>query len=195
MTGFAQLMRALAFIILVAFVTGFVLFIQEARSLSSDRDVRGDAIVVLTGGEGRVVTGVDLLKDGRGARLLISGVNPGSPPQDIARAAGAPETLFNCCIDTGDRAANTRGNAAETAAWAARNGYDALIIVTSDFHMPRALLELQAAMPDTRLIAYPVAAPPPWSSPGEARRWMQEYAKYAAVFTRERIALLSVREG
>lgn len=195
MSRFAQLIRALAFIALIAFVTGFALFIREARSLAADADARADAVVVLTGGEGRVVTGVDLLKDGRGRRLLISGVNPGSPTQDIARAAGAPAALFSCCVDIGEDAANTRGNARETAQWAAGNGYASLIIVTSDFHMPRALLELQAAMPDTRLIAYPVAAPAPWSSPGEARRWMQEYVKFAAVFTRERAALRGMRQG
>lgn len=188
MSRFTLLLRALAFIVVVAFVTGFALFVREARALTADGDVRADAIVVLTGGEGRVVTGVDLLKDGHGRRLLISGVNPGSPPQDIARAAGAPSALFECCIDTGDQAVDTRSNATETAAWAARNGYASLIIVTSDYHLPRALLELQAAMPDTRLIAYPVRAPSPWSSAGEARRWMQEYAKYAAVYARERTA-------
>jgi uncharacterized SAM-binding protein YcdF (DUF218 family) len=188
MTRFTLVLRALAFIVLVAFVTGFALFIREARALTVDSDVRADAIVVLTGGEGRVVTGVDLLKDGRGRRLLISGVNPGSPPQDIARAAGAPAGLFECCIDTGDEAVDTRSNATETAAWAARNGYGSLIIVTNDYHMPRALLELQAAMPDTRLTAYPVRAASPWADAGEARRWMQEYAKYAAVYARERIA-------
>lgn len=186
MSRFATLLRALAFLIVAAFVIGFVLFVREARSLEPDISASADAIVVLTGGEGRVVTGVELLKEGRGRRLLISGVNPGSPTGDIAAAAGAPAALFSCCIDTGDQAANTRGNAAEAAEWATAAGYGSLIIVTSDFHMPRALLELQAAMPDTRLIAHPVRAPSPWSSPGEARRWVQEYAKYAAVFVRER---------
>ncbi|MFW6413166.1 MAG: YdcF family protein, partial [Oceanicaulis sp.] len=136
------------------------------------------------GGEGRVVTGVRLLKNGKGRRLLISGVNPGVPPADIAAAAGAPAELFNCCIDTGDLARDTIGNAIETARWAASNDYSALIVVTNDYHMPRALLELQAAMPDTRLIAYAVPASGPFSSSHEARRWLQEYAKYLAVFVR-----------
>lgn len=191
MTRFVTALRLIAFAVLVAFVTGFVLFVHEARSLARDERTRADAIVALTGGEGRVVTAVQLLRDGRGGRLLISGVNPGSPPEDIARAAGAPAELFNCCIDTGDEAVDTRGNAREAAAWAARNEYATLIIVTNDFHMPRALLELQAAMPDTRLIAYAAPTPPPWSSPGEARRWLQEYAKFAAVFTRERVGVLA----
>ena len=90
--------------------------------------------------------------------------------------------------DVGLEAADTVGNAAETARWAEARGYDRLIVVTSDYHMPRALLELQAAMPDTRLVAYAVPAPAPWSSASEARRWMTEYFKYAAVFAREQIS-------
>lgn len=187
MNRFAAFVRLIAFAILVAFVTGFVLYVHEARSLARDERTRADGIVALTGGEGRVRTAVTLLRDGRGGRLLISGVNPVSPPEDIAAAAGAPAELFNCCIDTGEDALDTRGNAREAAAWVAENGYATVIVVTNDFHMPRALLELQAAMPDTRLIAYAAPTPPPWASPGEARRWLQEYAKYAAVFVRERI--------
>ena len=82
------------------------------------------------------------------------------------------------------------GNAAETAAWARSHGYEHLIVVTSDYHMPRALLELQAAMPDVRLSAYGVPAPAPWSGGHEARRWMVEYVKYAAVYGRERFRTL-----
>jgi uncharacterized SAM-binding protein YcdF (DUF218 family) len=183
----ARLFRTAAFILLVSFAAGFVLFVREARSFSPSGDVSADAIVVLTGGPGRVSTGVSLLEAGRGERLLISGINPGSPIADIAAAAGASQTLFECCVDVGPTAADTEGNAVETAAWARSRGYGALIVVTSDYHMPRALLELQAAMPDTRLEAYGVAAPEPWQSADEARRWLTEYVKYAAVYGRERV--------
>lgn len=188
MNGLAGFIRFAAFFVLVALLTGFALFVREARSHGELADPRADAVVVLTGGPGRVATGVRLLEEERGARLLISGVNPGSPVEDIAAAAGASQALFDCCVDVGPEAADTVGNAAETALWAGGRGYGSLIVVTSDYHMPRALLELQAAMPDTRLIAYAVPAPAPWSSAAEARRWMTEYFKYAAVYAREQIA-------
>ncbi len=180
--------RTLAFVLLVAFLVGFALFVREARSFTPGAAPNAAAIVVLTGGPGRVATGVSLLEAERGERLLISGINPGSPVADIASAAGASEALFACCVDVGADAADTEGNAAETADWARARSYDSLIVVTSDYHMPRALLELQAAMPDTRLIAHAVAAPAPWSTPEEARRWLTEYVKYAAVYVRERLA-------
>lgn len=191
MSGLFELGRATAFIVLVAFVIGFALFVREARDHGPDDAVQAEAVVVLTGGQGRVATGVRLLQNNQGARLLISGVNPGSPPEDIAAAAGAPVALFTCCVDIGPDAADTIGNAAETAAWARANGFETLIVVTSDYHMPRALLELQAAMPQAELIAYGVPAPAPWSGPDEARRWIVEYVKYAAVYARERALRLA----
>lgn len=188
MKGVIPALRFTAFFALVAALTGFALFVREARAHGELADPRADAVVVLTGGPGRVATGVRLLEGGRGDRLLISGVNPGSPVEDIAAAAGASQALFDCCVDVGPEAADTVGNAAETAIWASTRGYGSLIVVTSDYHMPRALLELQAAMPDTRLVAYAVPAPGPWSSAAEARRWVTEYFKYAAVYAREMVA-------
>lgn len=181
-------LRTLAFVLLLAFLLGFALFVREARAFKPAASPSADAIVVLTGGPGRVATGVALLEAEKGERLLISGINPGSPVADIASAAGASQALFACCVDVGADAADTEGNALETAGWASERGYDSLIVVTSDYHMPRALLELQAAMPDTRLVAHAVAAPAPWSAPDEARRWLTEYVKYAAVYVRERLA-------
>ncbi|MCC5994944.1 MAG: YdcF family protein [Oceanicaulis sp.] len=188
MRGLIDLARLIAFVALFAIVTGFALFMREARSYGPDADVSAPGAVVLTGGGGRVATGVELLQSGQAGRLLISGVNPGSPPADIAAAAGAPSGLFECCVDFGLEAANTFGNAVETAAWARERGYGSILVVTSDYHMPRALLELRAAAPGLDLIAYGVPAPAPWSSTAQARRWLQEYLKYAAVFVRERAA-------
>ncbi len=186
-----QALRTFAFVMLVAFLAGFALFVREARSFNPPEETTADGIVVLTGGPNRVATGVQLLEAERGSRLLISGVNPGSPVSDIASAAGASQALFECCVDVGPTAADTEGNAVETAAWASRQGYGELIVVTSDYHMPRALLELQAAMPDTRFIAHAVPAPAPWQNLDEARRWLTEYVKYAAVFGRERVTGLA----
>ncbi|WP_306015587.1 YdcF family protein [Oceanicaulis sp. MMSF_3324] len=185
-----RFLRLTAFILLTAFVVGFALFVRQARTFTPDPAVAGQAIVVLTGGPNRVSTAAALLDAGNGGRLLISGVNPDSPPADIAAAAGASDALFDCCVDFGLQAADTIGNAAETAAWARQHRYERIIVVTSDYHMPRALLELQAAMPDVQLVAYGVPAPAPWSGGHEARRWLVEYVKYAAVYGRERVRAL-----
>lgn len=182
-----SLIRFSAFALVIAAAAGFALFVRAGTAHVRSEPVTADAIVALTGGEGRVATGVAVLAEGGGQRLLISGGNPEVTMDAIRAAAGAPAVLFDCCVDIGVEAANTVGNADETARWAAGHGYQRLVIVTSDFHMPRALLELKAAMPERELIPYGVATPPPWSNTRAARRWLQEYLKFSAVYARETV--------
>jgi len=185
-----RIIRLAIFIFLTAFVAGLILFVREARTFSPDGSVRAQAIVVFTGGPNRINSATRLLQAGAGARLLISGVNPDSSLSDIVAVSDAPISLFECCVDIGLDATDTVGNAAETTAWAALHGYDHLIVVTSNYHMPRALLELQADMPHATFIAYGVSAPAPWNTLSEARRWLTEYVKYGAVYGRERLRAL-----
>ncbi|MGY6532891.1 YdcF family protein [Glycocaulis sp.] len=185
MKALFSILRFGAFALVLAGALGFALFVRAGLAHSPDADARADAIVALTGGEGRVATGVSLLAEGRGTRLLISGANPEVTMGAVRTASGAPAELFECCVDIGVEAANTVGNAEETARWAANHGYDSLVIVTSDFHMPRAMLELKAAMPGRALVPHGVSTAPPWTGTRAARRWLQEYLKFTAVYARE----------
>ncbi len=185
MKAFFSVLRFGAFALILAGIMSFALFVRAGLSYGPQEDARADAIVALTGWEGRVATGVSLLAEGRGERLLISGGNPEVTMGAVRQASGAPAELFECCVDIGVEAANTIGNAEETARWARGHGYTRLIIVTSDFHMPRALLELKAAMPGHELAAHGVPSPPPWTGTRAARRWLQEYLKFTAVYARE----------
>jgi len=185
MIAAARAARTFAFAFVVAFLVGFAIFARQAASHGPQDDARGDALVVFTGGVDRIPTAVRLLDEGRGARLLISGVNPDVPVDEIREASGASAELFACCIDTGAQAADTVGNATETADWVRANAFDRLVVVTSDYHMPRALMELRTALPEGEFIAYGVRGPAPCSSARSARRWLQEYLKYLAVYARE----------
>lgn len=192
MSSLSALARLTAFFVLVSVLVGFALFVRTGMSLDPAPQARADGIVVLTGGQGRVVSAVELLREERGRRLLISGANPDVGLEAVREASGATRDLFACCIDVGQEAANTIGNAEEAARWARAYGFERLIVVTSDYHMPRALLELQAAMPGVTLIAYPVEGPPPWADIHAARRWVVEFFKYAAVYAREAAGLRRV---
>jgi hypothetical protein len=99
-----------------------------------------DGIVALSGDPERIVAAVDLLDRGYGDRLLIAGVDNGD---EIARLYPAHRELFECCIRLDPRSHNTVEDAATIQRWAVENRLQSLIVVTSDFHMPRALLELQ----------------------------------------------------
>jgi len=180
-----QPLRALAFILVFGLFAGFAAYAGHVSALETPETVEADGIIVLTGGEGRVQTAVTLLEDGVARRLLVSGVNPAVSAGAIQTSVNIDPQIFACCIDLGREAADTVGNARESVRWAETNGFQRIIIVTSDYHMPRAILELRALMPDHELVAWPVHSPRPWESSVAARRWALEYLKFTAVFFRE----------
>jgi uncharacterized SAM-binding protein YcdF (DUF218 family) len=181
--------RTTAFLFVLGGLIGFGGYSGLVSSYETpDTGVSADAIVILTGDEGRLAAGGQLLSDGQAGHLLISGVHPSVTIEDIRRHTSIPDTLFDCCVLLGREATDTAGNALETANWAAINGHQSLIIVTSDYHLPRSLLEMQAIMPNLELIPYPVYTDPPWRNPGTARLWVQEYAKFTAVWMKNRLS-------
>ena len=152
-----------------------------------------DGIVVLTGGSSRVSDAMELLAGGYGKRLLISGVHPTNAASDISRSLSDNQSLLNCCVDLDHSAVNTRSNAAETRRWVHERGFKSLIVVTSNYHMPRAIVELSHAMPDIELIPFAVVGDkwrdePWWTSGATLRLLLSEYVKYVAAEVRVRLA-------
>jgi uncharacterized SAM-binding protein YcdF (DUF218 family) len=105
-----------------------------------------DAIVVPTGGPGRIPRGLDLLADRQAKRMLVTGVGAGVRPADLVRTYRAPPRLIACCVDLGPEAVDTRSNAQETAAWVRAHRYATVRLVTSDWHLARARMELAAEL-------------------------------------------------
>lgn len=144
---------------------------------------RADGIVVLTGGAQRVNDALALLQQGHGGKLLISGVHHKTGRDELARHAPAARELLECCVDLGKGARNTIGNAIETRRWAEENRFRSLIVVTSNYHMPRTLREFRHALPGVQVTGYPVvtelAGPDRfWSDATTFRLIAAEYAKY-----------------
>jgi uncharacterized SAM-binding protein YcdF (DUF218 family) len=105
--------------------------------------------------------------------------------------------LLDCCADLDRSAVNTRSNAAETRRWAQERGFRSLIVVTSNYHMPRAIVEMSHAMPDITLIPFAVVSEKwrdePWWTSGPAMRLLlSEYVKYIAAEVRVRLADLGL---
>jgi uncharacterized SAM-binding protein YcdF (DUF218 family) len=176
------LIRLVAFGALVL-VVGFAVFVWRlpSRQIVLDRDA--DGIVVLTGGTSRVNDALELLAAHRGKRLLITGVNPGTTTADIAREIPNYRNLLGCCVDLDYSALNTVGNATQARLWATDHGYRSLIVVTSTYHMPRALAELEHQLPHAALIPYPVISDrlriePWWSNTDTTKVVVSEYLKY-----------------
>ncbi len=178
----------------IALAAGFLAFATSIADTRVPMDAHAEGIVVLTGGGGRIDGALHLLAEGRARRLLISGVNPSV---DIKALAGTVDKELDaalaCCVDLGRDARDTSGNAAETRDWARAKGYTSLIVVTSDYHMPRSMAELAEAMPKVKLIPYPVTNPELhladwWNNAPAFGLLLREYGKYLLATARVKIA-------
>jgi uncharacterized SAM-binding protein YcdF (DUF218 family) len=175
----------------VLLAIGFIAFAEKIARSKPPADPRADAIVVLTGGAQRIDGALALIAEKRAKRLLISGVNRDVTRRDLERVvSGTLRDDLACCVDLGKQALDTTGNAAETRLWAQERGFASLIVVTSDYHMPRSMTELAGAMPDIELIPYPVSSAHLafagwWHDPGAFGLLAREYGKYLVANARQ----------
>ncbi len=182
-------MKFLTFIAVLVLIwtIGLFAFADRVRGYApAEEPARADAIVALTGPS----AAVRLLEQDKGQRVLISGVNREVRRQELRALTPGSTRLFNCCVDLGFEAEDTVGNAQEIAAWTRAKGYRSLIVVTSDYHMPRSLVEIRGQLPGVKLTPYAISTPSLdnvrwWRAAVTARRMTLEYMKYLAVLGRE----------
>jgi uncharacterized SAM-binding protein YcdF (DUF218 family) len=177
-------------VVALTFALGFAWFTSRVPSSEITLTGKTDGIVVLTGDSSRISEAIELLADRRGQRLLISGANRGTTAAEISRLNPDFTRWIQCCVDF-DRSLNTLGNAIETRRWAERRRFRSLTVVTSDYHMPRAMAEIAHQLPNTRLVAFPVMserlrADHWWASGPAMRLLLTEYVKYILAQARMR---------
>jgi uncharacterized SAM-binding protein YcdF (DUF218 family) len=182
-----------ASLLLSGLLAGFIGFASSLERMETTLTVRAEGVVALTGGSDRVIEAAELLARGQARRLLITGVNKSTRGSDLAKRLPVSRDLFDCCVDLGYQAQDTAGNALETRDWARAHDIDgSLIVVTSNYHMPRALVELSAALPDVELYPFPVvsdhARVGDWTSDAAVARLIAaEYLKYLLALARTRV--------
>jgi uncharacterized SAM-binding protein YcdF (DUF218 family) len=193
-------MKFLTFIatLVLIWLIGLFAFAGRVRDFTpAPEPARADAIVALTGPSAeRVNAAIRLLEQDKGKRVLVSGVNRDVRREELRAVTPGSNRLFNCCVDLGFEATDTTSNAQEIAAWARAKDYDSLIVVTSDYHMARSLLEIRTAAPGIKLTPYAVETPSLdnsrwWRAAVTARRMTLEYMKYLAALGRAAVHKLS----
>jgi len=152
-------LRRLVSLVVLALVLGFFAFAVTLPRPAGDE--HSDAVVVLTGGEHRIDQGLEVLRRGWAPKMLVAGVDPEVRPGEFAAHYRVEPHLMACCITLGFESVDTRSNARETAQWVAANHVHSLRLVTSDWHMRRALRELHETLPrGTPLVPDAVATRP-----------------------------------
>ena len=152
--------RFLAFLAIL-YGIGFALFAVTLGAPADAETPKVDAIVVITGGKGRIEHAATLLAEGKAERLLIAGADPSVRKVDLVRRLGAPRQLLDCCVDLGSESVDTRSNAEEAKRWIERRRYKSLRLVTSDWHMRRARYEFNRQLAsDIKLIPDAVRTEP-----------------------------------
>jgi len=177
---------------MAALAVGFLVFVYTLARQERSPEGRTDGIVALTGGAQRIGDAIDLLAAGYGRRLLITGVNERTSREEIARLNPTQRQLISCCVDLDYRARNTIGNAIETRRWMRTHHFSTVAVVTSNYHMPRTLIELDHALTDSdRIVPHPVVtdafdADTWWHSAPAAKLVASEYVKFLVSWVRTR---------
>lgn len=167
------------FTLFIIWAIGLLWFATSIATVTTDLNkdsIRIEAIVVLTGGNGRINEGLDLLANNTAPKLFISGVHKDVTKKDIIKNWKAPVSPTPCCISLGYQSTDTISNATEVKQWVEDNNISSFILVTSTYHMPRASMEIEKQLPNTRIILHPVVSKDfeSWSG----RFWKLAFSEY-----------------
>jgi len=181
--GIVRLLFDGTILLLVMLIIGFIVFANGMDRERIEPAYAADGITVLTGGASRIDEAMKLLSQRKAKRVLITGVNRGTTLEQLKELSSQGDQYFACCVDIDKEARNTIDNATETAQWVALHQYGSVIVVTSNYHLPRALAELERSMPGVTLVPYPVVdnnvhVERWWNYPGTTRLLLSEYLKY-----------------
>jgi len=169
---------------------GLVRFANDIPERIADPKSKTDAIIVLTGGSGRLDAGLELLARNHAGKLFVSGVYQGLDVRNLLQLARRQPKDLEARIGIGN-AVNTKGNATESAEWVKQQDIKSLRLVTAAYHMPRSLLEFRHAMPDLTVVPNPVFPKHVkqdqwWAWPGTANLIISEYNKFLMAWVRHR---------
>lgn len=162
---------------ILLWIGGFAAFLAITLTMTpSSPDETTDAVVVFTGGENRIETGLQLFANGRAAHLFISGVHPDVSKRTIMRTWREEPSLPPCCLTLDHEARTTEQNARETRKWLVGSHFTSLRLVTANYHIFRAALELEHALPGIRIIKHPVKQP--GLTMEKSRFWIVYFGEY-----------------
>jgi len=170
----------------------FTLFFIELNNFKNNilvltkyNDIKSPNIVILTGGANRIKDGLKIIQDFKNSKninykILVSGTGMGFTKSSLKKKLGPNfnSQLIQCCIDLDGVSKNTLTNASETFKWTSKNDIKEFILITSNYHMPRAILEFKNVMPNLKIYTYAITP-----KNHDIENWLSSYQTFSLVFT------------
>ena len=153
-----MILRFLAALFLI-YAFGFLAFAVTLPAPAAKTET--DAVIVLTGGAGRIARGIEVVESGQAKEMFVSGVDPEVKPGEFAQQFKVSRRTMDCCVTLGYLAVDTRSNAGEVAQWMEEKEFTSARLVTTDWHMARANSEVSGSLPEgTRIVQDAVVSHP-----------------------------------
>ena len=170
---------------LIYFFNGLFNYQERILSLTEYSSKRASNIVILTGGSNRIRDGLKIIKNLENSaiintKLLISGTGKGFTLSNVKKLLPKSESLdifLKCCIELDNKSQNTHSNAIETFKWAKKKNIKTFILITSNYHMPRAALEFKSRMPNFEIITHPITP-----KKHDISNWMHSFETFSLIF-------------
>ena len=169
---------------LILILSHFIFFLSLVKNFKSDYSAFTsiDSIVVLTGDKFRISKGMEILSNGIGEKLLLSGVNKNIKIINIKNEFPKYKNYFDCCVDIDNISSNTFENSRETFLWVEKNKYISVLVVSSDYHMPRVKLEFERFFETGNTYYHPVNSNNDVNAIGKIKKLFFEYVKYMRTY-------------
>ena len=187
-----MLFRILKIFFIFLLTSIFTLFFIELNNFKNNillltkyNDIKSPNIVILTGGANRIKDGLKIIQDFKNSKninykILVSGTGMGFTKSSLKKKLGPNfnSQLIQCCIDLDGVSKNTLTNASETFKWTSKNVIKEFILITSNYHMPRAILEFKNVMPNLKIYTYAITP-----KKHDIENWLSSYQTFSLVFT------------
>jgi uncharacterized SAM-binding protein YcdF (DUF218 family) len=139
----------------------FFKFLNLCRVSTPSLNSNLEAIVVLTGDRRRIPKAVELLKERESELLIISGGGKGTSLVELLNSQGYSseniQKVWNRIV-LDSNSTTTIENAIETGKILDKYGFKKIILMTSEYHMPRALSVFRRIIKNVEYVAYPVSS-------------------------------------
>ncbi len=187
-----MLFRILKIFFIFLLTSIFTLFFIELNNFKNNillltkyNNIKSPNIVILTGGANRIKDGLKIIQDFKNSKninykILVSGTGMGFTKSSLKKKLGPNfnSQLIQCCIDLDGVSKNTLTNASETFKWTNKNDIKEFILITSNYHMPRAILEFKNVMPNLKIYTYAITP-----KKHNIKNWLSSYQTFSLVFT------------